>query len=60
MINPGKETEAWPSARTSSTAIGIFDPDQARANAEAVTRRRIGVAECPIDGIPNQKTAVHR
>ncbi len=30
----------------------VLDPDQARANAEAVTRRRIGVPECPVEGIP--------
>ena len=39
----------------------ITDPSKARDNAEAITRKTIGTDECPIDGLPNQKTGTdHR
>jgi amidase len=33
----------------------ILDPQKAKAKAEAITRSTAGTAECPIEGIPNQK-----
>lgn len=37
----------------------ISDPEGTREMVEAMTRPSVGTDECPIDGIPNQKTA-HR
>jgi amidase len=35
----------------------IADPHKAKDNVEKITRKTVGTAECPIDGIPNENTA---
>ena len=38
----------------------IADPEGTREMVEAMTRTTVGTDECPMDNIPNQKTAAHR
>ena len=38
----------------------IDDPEGTREMVEAITRETVGSDECPMEGLPNQKTAAHR
>jgi amidase len=38
----------------------VNDPEGTREMVESITRPMVGTEECPIPGIPNPKTAVHR
>jgi len=34
----------------------VNDPEKAREQVEKITRKTVGTAECPIEGIPNEDT----
>ena len=56
-INSGESARSVATCPYDFYAKWIADPEGTREMVEAMTRPTAGTDECPIDGIPNQKSA---
>lgn len=55
-INSGEEHEGVAECPYEFYKTWVNDPQQAKDNVEKITRKTVGTAECPIEGIPNEDT----
>ena len=59
-INSGEDDRGLAACPYDFYQKWITDPEGTRDMVEAITRPTVGTDECPMEGLPNQKTAAHR
>lgn len=59
MINSGESAKGLAACPYEFYSKWIADPEGTRDMVEAITRPIVGTEECPIDGIPNEKSATN-
>jgi amidase len=59
MINSGESAKGLAACPYDFYSKWIADPEGTREMVEAMTRSTAGTAECPVTGIPNEKSATN-